>query len=424
MINDTANPTTKRKVMITAITAAILFVIILILKTAKPETPAAETVEKLTLVSTGELTFTTMRPGFKTIGTLTAPAVTEITSQVQGTIKEVLIENGEKVIKGQPLILIDDVEQARLFSQAKAQYAQANAALIKAEAQHSTDLKLLQKDKELSQLARKSLERYKNLQKRNLATEAQVDQANETLQRQESSQLQRRLAVDTWSAQQAELEANLESAKAQFEQAEEDLASTEVTAPFSGRVHLVSVANAGRISKGSPLISLYDDQSVVLEASLPPTTMSLLMQHKELQKEMTASGSLWGQDIGFRFKSLAQRSNAQGNPVALFEPLQEFQTLAVNRGIEATITLPVQTNTYAIPVTALHDHAYIYLLKDDQTLDRVDVSIVGEAYQSDERFYIISAPSIKPGSAYVTSQMLSDINGLKVQPAQTQGQTL
>ena len=97
---------------------------------------------------------------------------------------------------------------------------------------------------------------------------------------------------------------------------------------------------------------------------------------------------------------------------------------AINRGIEATITLPVQTNTYAIPVTALHDHAYIYLLKDDQTLDRVDVSIVGEAYQSDERFYIISAPSIKPGSAYVTSQMLSDINGLKVQPAQTQGQTL
>lgn len=417
------SPTRKQKIIVALIVIGAVIVIFSLLKASKPEPPAPNLQEQLTRVNTARLTLSTASPSFKTIGRITASAMSEMKSQVAGTVLTVNIETGQKVTKGDVLLEIDPTEQNRSLLQAQAQFILAKSNLEQAQAQHTANLKLLSKDNQLSALATRSLKRYQDLLKRNLATEAQVDQANEIAQRQASSTIQRQTTVDNWPSQLALLEAQLEASEASFMQAQEDLASTKLIAPFDGTVATVMVAPAGRVSKGMSLLSLYDHNRLILEASIPESAMQSVManttQNAEIPtSDIFATGKIWGQSVKFRLKAFAQNQGSGGGTLGNFTPIDKA-SLPVNRALETTIYLPQSQKAYDIPVIALHDHQYIYRLNDENQLQRQDVILLGETYIQDERRYLIAAANIPENSMYVTSQMTKNVNGMQVEPADT-----
>lgn len=420
--SDLKQPSRRQKILVAAGVLGFIVLIFFILKMAKPQLPEPELQDQPTLVNTAHLNFTQARPGFTTVGQIKASAVTDLRSQVTGVVAQVLVDGGEQVQTGQPLIQIDPTEQQRLTQQARAQFELAKANLAQAQAQQKANVQLLLKEQELSALADRNLERFTSLQKRSLATDAQVDQANELAQRQAASTLQLQTTLDIWPAQEAQLQAQFASAQSILEQAEQDLQKTQILAPFDGVVQSLNTAPATRVTPGMSLITLVENDNLVLEVSMPQTAQLYLQQFDTKQPDITAIGKVWGQDQAFTLKTLSQGQSISGASLALFEAQNPKVPLPVNRAVNTTVSLPMTDKAYAIPVVALHDHKYIYLLDDSNLLQRTPVTVIGETYDQGQRFYLIAADGIAKGSQYVVSQMVRNVNGMRVQPTSQQMQ--
>jgi RND family efflux transporter MFP subunit len=151
-------------------------------------------------------------------GYVTARRSATVSAQIIGTLKEVMIEEGEHVKAGQVLARLDDTLQQATVAQSEAQLAAARASLGQFQAQ-------------LGQ-ARRDLTRNQDLVERKLVSQ----QALETAATQ----------VDTLQAQVEAQQRQVELATASVRGAHVQLDYTIVRAPFSGVV-VTRAAQAGEI---------------------------------------------------------------------------------------------------------------------------------------------------------------------------------
>jgi RND family efflux transporter MFP subunit len=151
-------------------------------------------------------------------GYVTARRQATVSAQITGALKEVLIEEGERVRAGQVLARLDDTAQQAALAQSAAQVQAAEALLTQYQAQ-------------LEQ-ARRDLKRNQDLIDRHLVSQ----QALETAATQ----------VATLAAQAASQVKQVELSKAAQRGAQVQLDYTTVRAPFSG-VITAKAAQAGEI---------------------------------------------------------------------------------------------------------------------------------------------------------------------------------
>lgn len=151
-------------------------------------------------------------------GYVTARRQATVSAQITGALKEVLIEEGERVIAGQVLARLDDTGQRASLAQAVAQVEAAKAILIQNQAQ------LMQ--------ARRDLKRNKDLIDRHLVSQQSLE-ASDTL-------------VQTTAAQVLSQQRQVELLGATQRGAQVQLDYTTVRAPFAG-VITAKAAQAGEI---------------------------------------------------------------------------------------------------------------------------------------------------------------------------------
>ncbi len=151
-------------------------------------------------------------------GYVTARREATVSAQITGTIKEVLIEEGEHVKAGQVLARLDDAAYAAGVAQARAQLAAAQAL----EVQYTTQLAQ----------ARRDTQRNQDLINRNLVSH----QALEAAQTQQ----------DSLAAQLEAQRRQIEVARATLRGAEVQLEYCTVRAPFAG-VIVAKAAQSGEI---------------------------------------------------------------------------------------------------------------------------------------------------------------------------------
>jgi RND family efflux transporter MFP subunit len=141
-------------------------------------------------------------------GYVTARRQATVSTQITGTLTEVLIEEGDHVKAGQVLARLDDTAQRASLAQAQAQAQAAEAQLVQYQAQ--------------LQQARRDLVRNQDLVKRQLVSQ----QALETASTQ----------VDSLAAQVEAQRKQVQLARATVEGAQVQLGYTIVHAPFTGVV--------------------------------------------------------------------------------------------------------------------------------------------------------------------------------------------
>ncbi len=151
-------------------------------------------------------------------GYVTARIQATVSAQIIGTLKQVLIDEGEQVKAGQVLARIEDTAQTAALAQAEAQLQSARATLGQFQAQ-------------LGQ-ARRDLARNQDLVERKLVSEQALETA--------------RTSVETLEAQVNTQQRQIELATASRHGAEVQLGYTTVRAPFSGVV-IAKTAQAGEI---------------------------------------------------------------------------------------------------------------------------------------------------------------------------------
>jgi RND family efflux transporter MFP subunit len=177
---------------------------------------------------------------YRTSGTVKAKTVSDVASRVMGTVTSIKVKEGDKVVKGEVLLTIDDRDVVERYRAAKEGYM---------EALHSLDA--AGKNKRLAELTR---ERYKNLYE------------DKAISAQEMDEIETRhdLAVIEYERSSAALG----KAKANVGEVEINLGFTKIKAPVSGVVTGKKAEVGDMALPGEVLLRVEDNSSYTLEVNI------------------------------------------------------------------------------------------------------------------------------------------------------------
>lgn len=343
-------------VLILAITAVIVYIGFTKLQTSPANTP---TTPLPIPVKTTQAQQAHMPVFIRSIGTVISPHQIQIRPQVDGTITQLHIQDGQLVQQGTLLVSIDDREIKALLQQQRAELANRQAQL------------------EIAQL---DLKRYQELRSHNAI-------AAQTLDQQQALVNQLRQAI---AAQQASLKA-----------LEVKLSHTQIYAPIDGVIGIVNIHQGNYVRAGeSALFSIVQINPIQIETALNQNTLAQLLsitQTNALQqipvlayttdeKTPIAQGHLIHMDnqVMSQTGTIRLRAQFENNPAQLW-PGQTVKTLILLQTLQNATVIPQAAiqqgnqNTYVWRVENNHVHPVtIEIIQTNENLAAVTGIHAGE----------------------------------------------
>ncbi|MEM0980315.1 MAG: efflux RND transporter periplasmic adaptor subunit [Cyanobacteria bacterium P01_H01_bin.58] len=194
-------------------------------------------------------------------GTVQAADLLEVTPQISGLqILNVLVEEGDRVAAGQPLVILNDTELRTQIQQAQAQIEVAQAQ------QQQQQASLAQAQAELTE-AEANLQRYQSLADQGAVSQEELDsRATEAITARES--------VGVAEANIASAAANVRSRQSELARLETQLTFTVVNAPANGIV-AERPASVGDVSSTSgEVVTLIRNNQLELAVEVPQAQLT------------------------------------------------------------------------------------------------------------------------------------------------------
>lgn len=201
-------------------------------------------------------------------GHVETPYRVEIGSQITGTVEEVLVQEGERVRKGQPLISLESRELKAAMVQAQGAVAQAEARIRQLD-----ELTLPSAKEALAQAkatllnAQQTYDRTAQLEKNGYATRAALDDAQKTLDVARAVVRSAEFQVYTASSGGSDYvmaQTQLNQSRANLDTAESRLGYATITAPRDGVLISRSVERGAVVQPGKALLVLAPSGDVQL----------------------------------------------------------------------------------------------------------------------------------------------------------------
>jgi HlyD family secretion protein len=397
----------------------VLIFLLVLLRPSAPERELADSSPRVQVEIARPGTFS---PQLALFGRIESPASATLSSSVTAQVQQALALPGDRVSAGDLILQLDPREAALARAQAEAALSQAEAQKAAAIKRHQSDRKALELEQQLTRLASENVARLERLRETNLASQTQLDDARQTLTRQQLSLESRQLAVSNYQNDLRRLDSDIDRARAARDQADLDLARSQVRAPFDGRITALHVAEGERVRPGDRLISLYADRGIEIRAQIP-------VSHLPEVRAGLAGGGLRGellieqQRAPLRLARLAgEVERGRGGVDGLFVLDDNNVTPELGRPLPMTLTLPPRAGLVALPAAALHGLDRIYRLDDDNRLQTIPVTRIGEWLGSDGQQRLLFQGDFQDGDRLVVNQLPGAIDGLRVQPSES-GQT-
>lgn len=193
----------------------------------------------------------------------------QIAPEVSGKIVEAhsQLVAGGIIAEGDTLFSIDPRPFQTHVADARAMVAQQDRGIERLRAEWDNgrqQLKTLEQGVALDEV---QLERVRQLVKEGLASQTDVDQANQAYLTTLNQRDEVGRGLDVYPIRIGEMQAALESAQANLAMAKMDLERTRVVAPFDARVRSVDLEQDQFVTAGNQVLELVDDS--VLEVSVP-----------------------------------------------------------------------------------------------------------------------------------------------------------
>ncbi|WP_189607749.1 efflux RND transporter periplasmic adaptor subunit [Saccharospirillum salsuginis] len=334
----------------------------------------------------------------------------EITSPITTEVDSVPVRVGDRVEAGQVLVRLDGMELQRQVNQLEARRQDLLARQALEAKQHEADQQAVAVERNLLDIARRSVERLRNLAQRNLSSASDLEAAERTYQNQLLALQQRELAIARYENVQQQLQAQLAELDSQLDQARATLDDATVTAPFAGRVSDVQAETGGRVSTGAPLLRLIDDRETELLAWAAAPALDRVADLTRLD------GYLDGPDGSVPVTLNGYDPAADGGSLQLyFKPADTGSGLVLNRYYRLWLDLP-RVSAWAVPDASVYSNAFVYRL-DDNRLRRIPVQVMGERYQ-DGRLWRLVQGDLSADDALLATRLKDAAQGLAVKVAQ------
>lgn len=204
-------------------------------------------------------------------GHVETPYRVEIGSQIIGTVEDVLVQEGEKVTKGQPLISLEARELKATVVQVQGAVAQAEARIRQLEELTLPSAKEAQTQAEATLLnAQQTYDRTARLEHNGYATRASLDDAQKTLDIARAVKRAAEFQVYTASPGGSDYvmaQTQLNQARANLDTAESRLGYATIVAPRDGILITRSVERGTVVQPGKALLVLAPsgEQQLVLQ---------------------------------------------------------------------------------------------------------------------------------------------------------------
>ena len=391
----------------------------LLLKATRPEPAEVSATERSWLVQVQKVNPTRATPVLPLYGEVVAPDLQTITATLAGRIDRLPVREGQQVSEGDLLVALDSADIEPVLAQARAQVADLEAQVRSEQVRYRNDQQSLESEKAILDNARRQFERIQSLVERNLASRENLEAATDALARAELTVRTRERAIAEHPARLQSLEARLSQARASLSTAELDGERAVSTAPFDGMVTNLQVAAGDQVSRNQALLSIYPIQGLEVRARVPQMYLGELVDALAGGATLTATA----EDSGLRFELV--RFVGLSDPAGTEAVLElNGESGALRPGALQPLLLqrPARDNLITIPFSALYGADSVYIMTDDNRMQRVTVQRVGEALsENGERRLLIASEHLKPGMRLITTHLPNAITGLKVKLADSKG---
>jgi len=266
-------------------------------------------------------------------------------SGMGGVVKSVLVKNGQRVSKGQTLLLLDDAMARQSLTAAQQQLNILSARLSQATTIY---------------------ERYQNLWKQNIGAEISVINA--------------KADVDALSAQ-------LKAAQAQVAMAQEQVNMTRVKAEISGVIDELNVKVGEMFTPQAAAtpgmgIRIVNSSKLKVVTAVPENYVTLVKQGSRAEIQITESGvpafvstlSVVGAAINANTRSFNAEAALPANP--LYKPNQSAKVRIIDYQNNNALTVPLNT----VQQDESGSYVYLAVAKGQQLLAQKQSVVTGATY--------------------------------------------
>jgi len=382
----------------------------------KPKGKAIKITEPTWIVAAMPVIPSTLSPTITLYGRVESPKTTTLrTPNLTAQVLQVAVLEGEKVKNGSILIRLEANDSILNLTQRNADIEDLEAQIDLEKQRHANNLTIITYEESLLALTKKSLERLRKLNRQQVSSQATLDEAQQSVERQMLTITQRRLEIKNHTARLNQLQAKNSRAKALQDLAKLELARTKITAPFTGIVAKVNVAVGDRVRSGDMLLSMYDNTALEIRAQIPTRYQEAVTNASKL----LATTQLNGQSLALQLDRTSGQINPNSGGIdGLFKIKSGMDLLRLGQFLTLSLILPKQENIVALPYEAVYGINRIYKLIDGR-MKGLEIERVGEQMTPIGKSRIlVRSPKLKYGEQIIVTQLPNAMDGLKVQVSQ------
>lgn len=197
------------------------------------------------------------------VGTVRSALTSQLASQIMGTITRINMREGDRVRRGQVLVVIDELQQRAGMDRARAGLAASEQDVAAADAEFS--------------LAEATLKRYQSLYEK------------KSLSPQEYEEVKTRFAAS--QARRDAARAGRAQAEAGMAQARSSLDYTRITAPFDGVVTAKLAEVGAMATPGMPVLVVEDQRRFRLETTVDESAIAAVRLGQTVPVTLDALGA-------------------------------------------------------------------------------------------------------------------------------------
>jgi HlyD family secretion protein len=308
----------------------------------------------------------------------------EAHAPVHTTVRRLLVREGDHVKKGQLLLQLDDSEVRSQAARAAAQVkgAQADVQAIEKGGSQEELLTLqtqLVKAKTDRDAAQRSLDALRRLQQKGAASNGEVKEAENNLQRAQADlDLLQQKQKDRYSKPEVEkVEAQASQAQAAYDAAEDVLHRSNVVAPFDGVVYLLPVKQGAFVQAGDLLLQEADLSHLIVRAYVDEPDIGRLVKGQKTEITWDAMpGRTWTGTVATLPATVKLRGTRNVGEATIALDNEDYKVLP-NVNVSVSIIIAQHDNVLTIPREALRQDdtkPYVYQIIEDK-LRRHDVTV-------------------------------------------------
>ncbi len=351
---------------------------------AKPSADSGKTVKAAVAVAkeSEETVF------HEAVGTVRAEATGVIAARTTGAVNELKVREGDRVKRGDLLLIIGDSQLSDRIKQAEAAVQEAKEGLKSASA--AKDAAAARAD-----IADTTLKRQKDLVAKQIGVQQNLDQAAAAQREASASQAQAAKAIEAAAARLAQAEAAARIVKA----------DSGVSAPYDGIVTARLIQPGSLANPGTPLLAIEKTQAFRADVSVPDSLAGKVKAGDELRVVVPDAAP-----EPFTAKVLAVEPTADPKTRTFIVQVQLPESPALRSGMFVRAYIPTGTaKTILAPETALvrygqliglfvvdkENHARFRLVRPGAVAEGKAEILSG--LQSGERFVVQPKPELADG---------------------------